>query len=333
MREIADTLLSEGKYDNAYYVYDEIYNQIWNAMGSIQNGISEFSQSYLSGSFKSIIEFRNDYTIKATASVFRKWFDLDVDQTLNEFTFTTFGHLQCVCYSPKLNSTIPRTTIQNEFLTMHTLILENESDNWITSLLKIAAPVVEGSNLKKLRYNLLESNTRKNIIENATRIKQTDWFNVNIMLLDYLINTGDNSSPMYTSVNKIVGFYSKSKKHYKKSAKSADDSRGYRSGKSESYEYERYERYERFEKHSFSREVEFDPLSATEFEKSKYYGELLGLKGRITKAEIREKYLDLISKYHPDKIFGLGDELMVLAEKKTKQLNLAYEWMKKKYGI
>ena len=105
MREIADSLLDQGKYEEAYYVYDEIYNQIWVVIGTVQNGLNDFSQSYLGNSYKSNFEFRNLYTLKATESIFKKWFELDVIQTLNELTFTTYGHLQSICYSPKLNST------------------------------------------------------------------------------------------------------------------------------------------------------------------------------------------------------------------------------------
>jgi hypothetical protein len=330
IREAADSLLDKGKYDNAYYIYDEIYNQIWNAIGSVQSGLNDFSQSFLGNSFKSNIEFRNSYTSKATESIFKKWFNLDSDQTLNELTFTTYSRLQCVCYSTKLNTSLPASTIYNEFLLLYNMILESE--NWVNSLFKIVTPVVEGRHLKKLRVNLSESNVQKNIVENADRLKVTDWFNVNITLMDYLLNIGDNSSSLYTSLHKIVGFHSKNKTHHR--SKTKDDSRGKESGTYESYEqYERYEKYERFEKHSFRREEEFDPLKATEFEKAKYYGDLLGLHGKITKSEIREKYIDMISKYHPDKVFGLGEELKILAEKKTKQLNLAYEWMKKKHCI
>ena len=132
MREAADSLLDKGKYDNAYYVYDEIHNQIWNAIGSIQTGLNDFSQAFLGNSFKASSEFRNSYTTKATESTFKKWFNLDSDQTLNELTFTTYGRLQCLCYSSKLSTLLPVETIYNEFLVLHSMILETE--NWVNSL-------------------------------------------------------------------------------------------------------------------------------------------------------------------------------------------------------
>lgn len=334
MREVADSLLNSGKYEDAYYVYDEILNQIWYVMGSVQNGLTDFSQSFLGNSYRSNYEFRNSYSLKATESIFKKWFDLDVNQTLNELTFSTYGHLQCISYSPNLILQVQHDSIFNEFMVLHTLILDPENENRVNMLYKITTPYVEGRQLKKLRSNLTEENLKKTIIENSVKIKSTDWQNVNSTLLDYLFNKGDNSSEFYTSVYKIVGSHFNSKTHRQKSGKSKEKHEYKDRSRYESYEeYEKYERYERFEKHSFKSEEEFDPTKATEFEKAKFYGNLLCLSGKVTKTQIRKNYLELISKYHPDKVFDLGDELKILAEKKTKQLNMAYEWMKKKYSI
>ncbi len=333
MREVADYLLDEGKYEDAYYVYDEIYNHIWLVLGTVQNGLNEFSQSFLGSSFRSVFEFRNSYAVQASENVFSKWFSLDLSQTLNELTFTTYGHLQSICYSPELNTTISALNIYNEFLILHTLILENGSENWVANLLKVATPFFEGRQFKKLRPNYTEETVKKYIVSNAEKIKFTDWSNVNITFLDYLFNIGDKSSDLYSSVYKVVGYHFKQKTHREKTYGKKERGEK-RKEQYERYEqYEKYERYERFEKHSFKREEEFNPSTATEFEKSKYYGKLLGLAGKVTKSQIRKNYLDLIAKYHPDKVFDLGEELKILAEKKTKQFNMAYEWMKKKYKL
>ena len=334
MREIADSLLDQGKYDDSYYIYDEICSQAWSAIGNVQNGLNDFSQSYLGNSFKSNYEFRDAYTKRASESVFKRQFNLDPDQMLNELQFSTYGHLQSICYSPKLIEEISVETIYNEFLALHTLILENENENWVNSLFKMITPVIEQKQFKKLRSNLYGKTLTKSFIENAVKIKSTDWYNVNTTFLDYLINIGDNNSELYTSVYNVMGFHFKQKTHRKKSNRTKEENANNKSGQYESYEsYEKYERYEKFERHSFGGQDDFDPTTATEYEKSKYYGHMLGLTGRVTKSQIRKKYLDLIAKYHPDKVFELGDELKILAEKKTKQLNLAYEWMKKKYNL
>lgn len=42
-------------------------------------------------------------------------------------------------------------------------------------------------------------------------------------------------------------------------------------------------------------------------------------------AEIKRAYRMLVSQYHPDKVATLGDELKAVAERKSTQINLAYE--------
>ena len=111
MRGIADSLLDRGKYEDAYCLYDEIYGQVWGVIGRLQNGLNDFGQSFLNNNFRSNLEFKNSYAIKAAESLFKKWFDLDINQTLNEMTFTTYGHLRCVCYSPHLSASIPAESI------------------------------------------------------------------------------------------------------------------------------------------------------------------------------------------------------------------------------
>ncbi len=161
MREVADSLLDKGKYEDAYYVFNEIYNRIWLALGTVQNGLNEFSQSFIGYSYKTNFDFRNSYTIKAADNVCQKWFDLDLNQTLNELTFTTYGHLQSICYSSTLISNLQSDLVYNEFLVLHTLILEAESENWIKSLFKIVTPQMEGNYLKKIRSNLTEDNLKE----------------------------------------------------------------------------------------------------------------------------------------------------------------------------
>jgi hypothetical protein len=332
LREVGDELFEQYKYEEAYYIYDAIYTQMWNALGYIQNGISEFGRNYLGNSFQSGHKLRTNFSNKIAETIFKRWFNLDIDQTLNELTFTTFGHVQCICYSPFLNKTIAADVVYNEFLILQTLINEADKDDWTNQILKIASPIVEDQHVKKIRYNMTDSGIKKMLAENAVRLKQTDWKDINVCILDYLFNMGDNSSELYTSIHKIVGTHFKQKTHRnKKTGKKAGRKEEF---KYQSYErYEKYESYERYENKSYSRKNDFDPTLATEFEKAKYYGQVLGLSGKITKSYIRKKYLELMGQYHPDKVFDLGEDLKVLAEIKTKQINAAYEWMKKKYSL
>lgn len=321
LRGIADSLLDGGKYKDAYHLYNEIYNQVWNAIGTVQKGLGDFSQSFLNTNFQTNLEFKRSYTTKAAKSLFIKWFNLDSSQTLNEMTFTTYGHLQCVCYSPELSSSIPAEIIYNEFLILHTLILSTGDENWVNEITKVVTPQLDTGYFKKLFRNYSDSSLKKTLIKNVEELKSTDWNNVNHTLIDYMLNIGHKNSELFASIYNITGYNFNNKRQKR------------HSNEEKSNRQRQYKNYERFEKHAFNNEPEFDLVRATEFEKAKYFGNLLGLSGRIKKAEIRKNYLKLIAQYHPDKVFGLGEELVVLAEKKTKQLNIAYEWMKNKYDL
>jgi hypothetical protein len=333
LRGIADDLFEQSKYEEAYYIYDEIYSQMWNAMGAIVNGLNEFSHEYLGSSFQANYKLRSTFSSQIAETVFKRWFDMDIDQTLNEMTFITYGHVQCICYSPILNKTISSDLVYNEFLVLQTLVEVAEKDDWVFQILRISAPVVEDRHLKKIRPLMTESNIKTSLKDNAAKLKRTDWKDINVCILDYLFNMGDNSSDLYTSIHSIVGAHFRQKTHRKKRGDKKEEKKqeGF---KYQSYErYEKYESYERFDSgHSFKKD-NFDATRATEFEKAKYYGQVLGLSGKITKTHIRKKYLEMVAQYHPDKVFDLGEELKVLAEIKTKQINAAYDWMKKKYNI
>jgi curved DNA-binding protein CbpA len=43
---------------------------------------------------------------------------------------------------------------------------------------------------------------------------------------------------------------------------------------------------------------------------------------------MRRAYLEMVQKYHPDKVFNLADEYKVIAEEKTKEINAAYDLLK-----
>lgn len=323
LRTIADNLFEQHNYDDAFFIYDEIYSRIWSAIGLIQNGISDFTNRFLNASFKANYKLKKEFHVDISNNIFKKWFDLDNDQIHNEFTFTIYNRLQSISYSTFLTKTISSDSIYLDFLTLQNLVVQNESDDWVNELLKYATPIVEDFSLKKIKPNLSDATVKKHLIENADKLKNTDWKEINVCILDYLFNMGDNSSNLYTSIHKIVGTHFRQKTHRKKS-QTKDG------GKSYSYEkYERYEKHEHYEKYYWTNDDKFDPTKATDFEKANYYGKVLGLSGKVTKSYIRKKYLELIAKYHPDKVFDLGEELKILAELKTKQINAAYEWMKK----
>ncbi|MCX7876095.1 MAG: DnaJ domain-containing protein [Melioribacteraceae bacterium] len=327
LRKLADSIFEQHNYDDAFIIYNEIYNQIWTSLGLIQNAYNEFSTKYLGGSFKSSFKLRSEFNLEVSNNIFKKWFDLDNDQTLNEFIFTIYNRLQSISYSTYLSKTISTDSVYLDFLILQNLVKDNYNDDWVNEILKITSPVVEENFLKKIKTSYSDVTIKKLIIENAEKLKETDWKELNVCILDYLFNMGDNSSNLYVSIKKLVGAHFSQKKHRKKSQSHTKEKF---EGKEQNYSYQRFERHEKF---SGFFDDKFDATKATEYEKAKYYGKVLGLSGKVTKAHIRKKYIELIAKYHPDKVFDLGEELKILAELKTKQINAAYEWMKKKYNI
>lgn len=329
LRDTADYLFEENKYNEAYIIYDEISKQIWCAIGTAQNGLNEFSQEYLNMNIRVSLEFRKSYNTIAANNIFQKWFNLDMDQLLNEFIFTLVGHLRTISYTQNINK-VPIQQIYLEYLTLFNLILYGFEEDWISKIYRIATPQIYANQLKSIRSNLPEHSIKKMILELAVKMKETDWSYLNQEIVNYLVKTGDNVSDFYLQLKSIIGSFSsnnnssnsKKNRHYQK------------------YErYEKYEKYERYEEYSHkssnesNKEKEYDISKADDLEKSRYYGKVLGLQGKVTKGQIRKHYIDMIGKYHPDKVESLGEEILELAERKTKEINEAYEWLKIKYSL
>jgi len=58
--------------------------------------------------------------------------------------------------------------------------------------------------------------------------------------------------------------------------------------------------------------------------------DVLGVSRGASQDEIRRAYRKLVVKYHPDKVDHLGDEFKVLAEKKFKEIQEAYQVLVRK---
>ncbi len=52
---------------------------------------------------------------------------------------------------------------------------------------------------------------------------------------------------------------------------------------------------------------------------------ILGVSPNAPAEQIRAAYKSLIRQYHPDKVASLGEDLRTLAERKSKQINAAYQ--------
>ena len=61
--------------------------------------------------------------------------------------------------------------------------------------------------------------------------------------------------------------------------------------------------------------------------------QMLELKSTATDEEVKKAYYKMATKYHPDKVAHLGDEIKKAAEEKLQKLNGAYDEIKKQRGI
>lgn len=124
--------------------------------------------------------------------------------------------------------------------------------------------------------------------------------------------------------NKKINFQTNSSNQgkdpdYDEATKTNTNQKGFSNSKEEYYDLEKYE--------------EIDETNLSEEEKAKVYGKVLGLNGRLSKADITKCWKDMQNKYHPDRVSHLGYEFQIFAEKKTKDINKAYLYFKKKYNL
>lgn len=73
------------------------------------------------------------------------------------------------------------------------------------------------------------------------------------------------------------------------------------------------------------------PYDSPEETEIKAWHEILEIYPSASLEEIKAAYKRKISQYHPDKVSSLGPEFTPIAEKKTKQINSAYEEATRKF--
>lgn len=82
-----------------------------------------------------------------------------------------------------------------------------------------------------------------------------------------------------------------------------------------------------FEENSYQDSNQFYQLDL-----EKKYSKILKLNGGESIKEVEISYRSLVKKYHPDKVSSMGEEIIKTAEEKTKELNDAYDFFKKKFN-
>lgn len=65
----------------------------------------------------------------------------------------------------------------------------------------------------------------------------------------------------------------------------------------------------------------------------RYYAEVLGVRGPVSADEVRRRYREMVTLYHPDKVNHLGSKLRDVASTEMKAINEAYDYFKRTLGI
>ena len=86
-------------------------------------------------------------------------------------------------------------------------------------------------------------------------------------------------------------------------------------------------------RHGHDRFRSGNSVSPKQDEAEQFHAKMLGLRGRTTRQDVRKRYRELASQYHPDKVSHLGEELQDVAKRKMKQINEAYDYFRRKYGL
>lgn len=63
------------------------------------------------------------------------------------------------------------------------------------------------------------------------------------------------------------------------------------------------------------------------------YARVLGLEQPFESKDIKTTYRKIIAQYHPDRVIAMGPEIQEVAEKKAKEINEAYEHLRKSLNL
>jgi preprotein translocase subunit Sec63 len=69
------------------------------------------------------------------------------------------------------------------------------------------------------------------------------------------------------------------------------------------------------------------------FKDERYFESIFGLNSDKTPEDIKQRYRKLAKQYHPDKVAHLGPKLRKVAEQQMQEINEAYVFFRKKYGL
>jgi DnaJ like chaperone protein len=317
MRGIADMLLNEHKYSEAFILYDELYKQIWGAFSTVRYSSSGYTDYFNlnKNNFDQTIQTRCLEPVLNALCV--KTLDLNLTTVLSELTSIIYGRLRCINSSFQVRRYISPNSVFTEFAILYSLMLQPAHQRKVGPIFTFAGTILGGNKKVKRVLSLYSIPMNEKLLAEYALSNKTNRLNrLNHLLLDYLLASGERKSDLFKKISKNVDPFSYTF-HYSDYARA--------SGRSSNYQRNNFR--------DTTSSQTFYPATATEEQKKSYYGKLMGLSGAMTKQQIHSKYISLISLYHPDRVQYLGPELKELAEMKSKEINAAYDWLKIKYHI
>jgi hypothetical protein len=322
MREAADLLAGQKRFLESYAIYDELYKQLWEVIGSVQGSYYGYSKNTLRSTSSFYPAFRDRYIETSIDTLCVRIYSTPLSQILDEFIRIIYGRLRCICFSREANKEAAVDDILSDFAVLYTLVLQSNPHRKISPVFDVVSTILDGTRrLKKIRPNCSRTTIERMLVEGAEKNKDGEWRGVNSLLLEYLSCTYNQKTELYSKIAEALGNCANRHKQQGSNWYNNNDRNKNHSGDKQ------------FGNRSSSGTKEFSPATATDEEKKAYYGKIINLKGTVTKAQIRSKYIDQVSLYHPDKVQHLGPELKELAERKSKEINAAYNWLKTKYHI
>lgn len=298
-RNIADELLKNSNFVQAYDTYYLVYSEIWSSLAKFKYEI-DLNMNHLEDDLRTLVK-ESKYN-----KFFFDIFKLDTIQVLEVFLHTIYGRLRCLYSSKSLTDNSSLTLIYNELLLLYILLENKDEVKALENIFEYFNPVNKGGKLNNIEI-LKSSQTIKNeILKFASSGK---WELVRMMLMEFMYNANVHNSKFFNDLTLI----DKTSIQKIKKISAADVNK---------FQIEIQE----------SRKI-FDRLSSTEKEKAIHYGKVLGLIGKVKKSEIRVKYHSKMTIYHPDKLRNPSPETLKRIEDKTKEINEAFEWFKVKYNL
>jgi hypothetical protein len=315
MRKIADMLLSQHKYSEAFTLYDELYRQIWGTFSTLRYSSSGYTDYFNLNKDDINQILKNRCLEPVLSSLCIRTLNMSLSSALDEFASIIHGRIRCINASFQVRRYISANSVFTEFAILFSLMLQPVHQRKIGPIFSFAGTVLDGNKKVKRILTLYSRNMNEKLLaEYSVSNKMNRLNKLNHLLLDYLMVSGERKSDLFKKVSKNIDPLSYTY-HFSDYARTSAH----------------YNNYQRNNFHETSYKHKFSLASATDEEKNVYYGQLIGLKGKVTKEQVRLKYIDLISQYHPDKVQHLGPELKELAETKSKEINAAYIWFKEKY--